>query len=234
MSARVLAIITAMLVLSFPGIILAVDPAASSPEEQRLPLYKPPKDSKPGGRVTSTTRGKQDDAPTVLALAPDHVGLSKQVQPVLYWYLSKPTNYRIEFTLVDSRAIAPVIETVLPPPHEAGIHAIRLTDFGIRLEPGMTYRWFVSVIRDPNASSRDIVAGGVLEHVTMVEALYLTEAVYGDEVHRYAEAGLWYDAIGTISELIRKNPASRGFKLQRASLLEQVGLQPVADYDATQ
>jgi hypothetical protein len=234
MRPAVVTIVSGMLALSFFSVAAALDSVPPAPADQRLPLYKPPKDSKPGGRVSSITRGKHDDAPVVLALAPDHVGLSKQVQPVLYWYLSKPTTYRIEFTLVDSRAIAPMIETVLTPPHEAGIHAIRLADYGISLEPGVTYRWFVSVIRDPNASSRDVVAGAVLEHVTLVEALYLTEAAQGDEVHRYAEAGLWYDAIRTISELIRKNPAERILKLQRASLLEQVGLKPVAEYDARQ
>ena len=53
----------------------------------------------------------------------------------------------------------------------------------------------------------------------------------GQAVFRYAEAGLWYDAIATISEMIEKTPDDRKLRKQRASLLQQVGLWEVARYD---
>jgi hypothetical protein len=167
-----------------------------------------------------------------MVLAPDHLGLTKSKLPVLYWYLSKPTELPVEFSLVDSRAIAPILEVRLPSPHEAGVHAIRLSDYKVSLVPGVPYRWFVSLIRDPEASSRDIVAGAVFEHVTMIEALFYIDAIRSHDVNGYAEAGLWYDAIRAVSELIERYPREKIFRLQRAALLEQVGLKEIAQYDS--
>jgi hypothetical protein len=144
-----------------------VTPAAVN---ETMPVYDPPKERTRGGRLSSITRGTHDQV-ALVALAPNHVGLTKHKQPNLYWYLSKPTTSPIEFTFIDSRAIAPVVETRLTPPKAAGIQAIRLADYGVSLVPGVVYRWFVALVRDPEASSRDIVAGAVLEHVDYIEAL---------------------------------------------------------------
>jgi hypothetical protein len=59
----------------------------------------------------------------------------------------------------------------------------------------------------------------------------LTEGSKGDEVHRYAAAGLWYDAIKAISDLIQAHPQMKIYRKQRASLLEQVGLKEIAESD---
>ena len=47
----------------------------------------------------------------------------------------------------------------------------------------------------------------------------------------YAEAGLWYDAIGALSRLIERNPGDAGLRAMRAGLLEQIGLPAAAAYD---
>jgi hypothetical protein len=52
-----------------------------------------------------------------------------------------------------------------------------------------------------------------------------------DAVGAYAAAGLWYDAIATLSERIAAAPADPLLRRQRAALLRQVGLQEVADWD---
>jgi len=61
-----------------------------------LPTYRPPLRGAPGGRVGGGTRGIGDEFITLLVLAPNHVGLTVQGQPTLYWYLSKPTNLRLK------------------------------------------------------------------------------------------------------------------------------------------
>ena len=217
--------------VQFPDVKAEVSETAINPA---MPLYTPPKGSTAGGRFSGSSRGPMDDSPTLMVLAPNHVGLTKNRQPTLYWYLSRPTTYSIEFTLVDSRAIAPLLEIRLNSPKSPGIHAIRLSDYGISLVPGVPYRWFVAVMRDREPSSRDVVTGAVVERVDYVEALYLTEAGRGDEVHRYAEAGLWYDAIHEICSLIQAHPQEQIYRRQRASLLEQVGLNEIANYDSKQ
>jgi len=47
----------------------------------------------------------------------------------------------------------------------------------------------------------------------------------------YAEAGIWYEALSTLSLLIKKEPRNKRFRKERASLLEQVGLERVAEYE---
>jgi hypothetical protein len=50
-------------------------------------------------------------------------------------------------------------------------------------------------------------------------------------VSRYAEAGLWYDAIDCISDLIESNPNDSLLRKQRAYLLNQINLPHVAEFD---
>ncbi|UCE54161.1 MAG: DUF928 domain-containing protein, partial [Desulfobacterales bacterium] len=47
----------------------------------------------------------------------------------------------------------------------------------------------------------------------------------------YADAGIWYDAFAEVSGLIELHPNNPAFRQQRAALLEQVGLQQIAQYD---
>jgi hypothetical protein len=195
-------------------------------------VYKPRKQSAPKGRVGGGIRG--GDGPALYVLAPDHVGYTKDEQPLLFCYLSKPTPLPLEFTFIDSRAVRPILEARLKTPVQPGIHRLSLKDYGIKLEPGVQYKWYVTLLLGPEASSRDIVAGGTIERIPFIEALaiHLSSAKNEDAVFRYAEAGLWYDAIATISDLIETAPNDRKLKKQRAALLRQVGLWEVARYDS--
>ena len=100
-----------------------------------MPEYIPPPRSAPGGRVGGSTRGA-GMTPMLSALAPDHTGMTIQEQPSLYWYLSKSTSYPIEFTIIDDRAIQPLVERRLSGPLQPGVQRLRLADYGIRLSAG--------------------------------------------------------------------------------------------------
>jgi hypothetical protein len=205
-----------------------VDPTVSAP------VYKPPVGrGLPGGRVGGGTRG--DDLTFVLsALVPNHTGLTLQEQPILYWYISKRIAGPFEFTLNDN-GIKPLIEARLDPPIEAGIHELRLADYGVRLSPGKRYSWYVTRVVDPDRRSRDILAGGTMERVESVRGLTISTVPVNlsQAPFQYAEAGLWYDAIEAISKLIDASPEDPALRKQRASLLEQAGLTEVAKYDIT-
>lgn len=197
-----------------------------------IPVYKPRRQSMPKGRVGGGIRG--GDGPALYVLAPDHVGFTKDEQPSLFWYLSKTTALPLEFTLIDSRAVKPILETRLNAPDQPGVRRISLKDLGVKLEPGVQYKWFVTLVLGPEASSKDVVVGGTIERIPFIEALsiHLASAKNGDAVFRYAEAGLWYDCIAMISEMIEKAPDDRKLRKQRASLLQQVGLWEVARHDS--
>jgi hypothetical protein len=197
-----------------------------------MPVYTPPPRGAPGGRVGGSTRGI-GTPPTLSVLAPDHTGLTTQEQPSLYWYLSKPTTYPVELTIIDNRAIQPLLERRLSGSLQPGVQRVRLADYGVRLSLGVPYRWFVALVVDPDNRSRDIIAGGAIERIAQPTELRAKLARAGKTraPYIYAEAGLWYDALSAISDLIDAAPNDPALRQQRASLLEQVDLQGIAERD---
>jgi len=201
-----------------------------------LPIYRPPLRGAPGGRVGGGTRGIGDEFITLFVLAPNHIGLTVQGQPILYWYLSKPTNLPIEVTIIEDQAIYPLLEKQISVPIQPGINCIRLADYGVFLLPGESYRWFIAAIPAADRRSKDIIAGGFIERIETPEALHakLSQADKRNFPYIYAELGIWYDTITAISELIEANPNDMNLRKQRIALLEQVGLSQVAQYEVKQ
>ena len=196
-----------------------------------VPVYTPPKRGAPGGRVGGATRGIQREVFLVSALAPDHSGFTTSEQPSLYWFISGSTSFPVELTVMDPQGVKPILETRLPAPVTAGVHRIRLSDYNVRLAPGASYRWFVSVVPDADRRSKDIMAGGTIERIEMPEGLKakLAQAPKSDLPSIYAEAGLWYDTVATISEQIEAAPQDQVIRDQRTALLSQVGLTGITE-----
>jgi uncharacterized protein DUF928 len=201
-----------------------------------LPLYKPRKGSMPRGRVDGGFRGGDKGEPVLRVLAPDHVGFTVKGEPPLYWYLSKQTSLPVEFTLVDTRAIPPIVEMSLSSPAHAGVQKVWLKDLGKSLEPGVQYLWSVSLIPDPESRSRDIMARGTIERIPFDEALMLdlVKPCKRETIYVFADKGVWYDAIACVCELIDANPHDPALRKLRASLLKQIDLNDVAEHDLKQ
>ncbi len=195
-------------------------------------MYVPPRKGAPaaGLRRGGGTRGTNKSLPMISLLAPDHVGFTLQEQPVLFWFT--PTNHNLvyEFTLIADNADAPVIETKLPSPARGGVQQIRLADYKAKLVPGERYHWSVSLVMDPDEPSANVVAKGAIERVTRdkLEQPLSGEPTKADAPKRYAEAGVWYDALMAISDLMQANPADTDLPQLQTALLEQGGLGDVA------
>lgn len=209
-------------------------PAAKMDGESSLPVYTPRNKTIPRARVGGGLRGTDGKDPEIIALVPDHVGLTVKQAPSLNWFLSKPTSLPIRFTLIDSRSVKPVHEGPIPTPAQPGVQSLNLKDLGLTLEPDIQYRWYVSAIRNPDSPSQDIVAGGVIERCEFSTCL-VEMAVDLDcdrqSVLRNAQRGFWYDAVSCLCDLIKTNPEDASFRRMRASLLKQVGLNGVAEWD---
>ena len=110
---------------------------------------------------------------------------------------------------------------------------MRLADYNIRLAPGVAYKWSVSLITDPTQHSRDIVTAGTIERIDLPNELrnQLRHADKRTSARLYAMAGLWYDTIATLSELIDAIPQDALLRRQRATLLDQEGLTEAGAYD---
>jgi uncharacterized protein DUF928 len=203
--------------------------------EQTMPHYRPGM-HRPKSRIEGTTRGIESNELLVLPLVPDHVGLTIAGQPVLYWYLSKATTSPIIFVLVDARSVEVVHDVTLSPQPQPGVQLVRLTDLGIVLEHNVQYRWYITVVTDGQSPSRDIVSGGMIERIrpeSILSPLPAPDSTIA-AVRFYAENGLWYDALASISDLISSAPKDRLLRRQRAALLQQVGLQEPAEWDLRQ
>ena len=217
-----------------PSPVAGEQATIQNPIPPTMPLYKPRARGPSRGRVDGGFRGGQEGEPVLKVLAPaDHVGETVKKRPALYWFLSSPTPYPIVFTLEDAHQYKPVVERTLPAPTRVGIQMIRLADFEDMLEEQVQYRWHISIVVDPESRSKDIHAMGLIERRPYTEDLFLNTTCKDprDAICLYADAGLWYDAIAVISDLILAHPKDRVLRLQRAALLDQIGLPDVAEFD---
>ncbi len=241
--------IAAVISLSALGLLILISPTGSEEKKETkqphrvesqpqpppttgaVPVYKPPLRGAPGGRLGGGTRGSEREVFVLSVLAPDHTGLTANDQPSLYWFISNVASSPVELTVVDPRAVKPVLDTLIAPPIQPGVHRIRLADYGVRLAPGVAYRWFVAVVPDSDHRSKDILAGGTIERVELPEGLRakLAQAGKTDRPFLYAAAGFWYDAVAALSELIETTPDDPVFRGQRAALMAEVGLPDLAE-----
>jgi hypothetical protein len=213
--------------LSLPGQALhAAEPVAAG-----FPIYKPPLRGTPAARVGGGTRGEGDDAPAVYVLAPEHAGLTSQPQPVLYWYLSRAVKAEYEFVLIAEADYEPLVEIMLTGVESAGIQRIALADLGVSLQPDVQYQWSVAIVVDKQQRSGDILASGMIEYHQPPDAMMtrLANAQGEERIRHYAGAGLWYDALQSLDEQILAQRESTRLRQVRVSLLEQVGLDTVAE-----
>jgi hypothetical protein len=208
-------------------------PAGAGPRAPApVPVYVPPEVGSPLGRVGASTRGAGRQA-TLQLLAPDHLGVTTAEGPTLYWYLAQPTKTRIDLTISDESSVEPLLDLELPTPATAGIHALRLSDHGVRLAPDANYQWSVSLVPDPAQRSKDFVVSAWIRRSAPAATLRdrIAAATSEGRAFVFAESGVWYDAIEAASAQIASDPGNPTLRLQRAALLEQVGLSDVAAYD---
>jgi len=213
-------------------------PAKAAAGDQ-APLYQPPKKITPRARVGGELRGTEGTDPEVVALVPDHVGITSNRAPVLNWFISKTTSHQVLFTLSDTKQVRPIYEGPVATPSKDGIYSIKLKALGLTLEPGAQYRWYVSVVRNPSSPSNDIVGGGIIEPWEMSDALTFDvrlckeqndkESIEG--IVQNARNGFWYDAMGCLCNLIDAYPTDPDLRRLRARLLKDVGLNGVAEWD---
>lgn len=205
---------------------LAMTAQAQQSAAPSAPIYKPPLRGAPGGRVGGAARGTGREEFILSVLAPDHTGLTTRDQPALYWFISRPTSSPVEVTVVDPNATDPLLETQLKPPIAAGIHRIKLSDYNVSLKPGVAYQWYVSVVPDSQRRSKDILAGGSVERVTPPADVSskLAQAPKNDAAAAYADAGIWYDAVAALLDMLESSPKDAGLLAQRNALLRQAGI----------
>jgi hypothetical protein len=236
----------ALLTITFPSErnLTAADPAESpaapviaeaspAPAPTKL-LYKPPAGA--GNiptRVSGGARGGNEIDTVLLPLVPDHVALTTQAQPSLFWFQSKSAKAKFELAVVEPKNPKPLLSLNSPDADKPGIHRIKLARYKVELKPDVAYEWSVAIVPDPENRSKDVIAKGVIKRINP-PAYLASQVEKGDDLARasaYAQAGIWYDALDAISNAIEASPNDSSLREQRAALLKQVGLPEAAALD---
>ena len=94
----------------------------------------------------------------------------------------------------------------------------------------------MALVPDANQRSQDVLTGGTIERIAPSEALQAQLQQGGKTAlpQIYAQAGVWYNAVEALSDLIDAAPQDTSLRQQRAALFEQVGLTEAAAYDRQQ
>ena len=203
-----------------------------SPAAKKI-QYRVPAADQPAVRINSMVRGESGSQPILSVLAPEHIGLTLKEQPSLFWFQSELADKNFELTMVERKKPKPVLEVKILDPKNSGIHRLRLTDHKIKLAFNVEYEWTVALIAGPEKRSADVISRGAIKRIIPSDGLSakLKKADKTELPFLYAEEGIWYDSVESLSDLIDEHPNEPNLRQLRADLLSQVGLNQAADYE---
>jgi len=210
----------------------AKDGGAATPARHASLKYTAPKNATAGTRIDGDggSRGGGGKQPSLYVLAPNHTALTTQAQPSLFWYQSKPAGTRFELTVIEPKKPKPLLKVGSDKADQAGIHRLLLGKYNVTLTPGVTYRWTIALVPDQANRSQDVVAWGTIQRTEpdaeFVAALASAQGL--DKAALYAGKGFWYDALEAVTNAIDAAPKDKDLRLQRATLLDQAGLNDAA------
>jgi hypothetical protein len=185
-------------------------------------VYIPPRRGAPRARVGAGGVRGSAALPRPLALAPDHIGLTVSASPSLFWHIDAALGRDAEliFTLIDDLTTEPLAEITLDDPGGAGIQRLRLSKYGVQLEPEVEYTWSIALVPDAEQRSNDVVSLGFIRRVARPDGF----AAETSDAAAFAEAGIWYDALEALSDAVDADPADGNLRSLRSSLLRQAQL----------
>lgn len=170
----------------------------------------------------------------LIPLAPNHPGFTVRASPVLCSILigKAAADRTVKFTLMDSRKNRPDLEVQLPSSFLStgrdSLRCVDLKDYNIKLEPEIEYRWFISIVRNPESRAQDIVAGGAIERCDFSDCIFPDlETCTKVMVVELARAGIWYDSVSCLCQLIKANPDDQGLSRMLGNLLSMGGVQGI-------
>lgn len=230
-------LLTTSLLLAHAPALTAAEPAAPAaagatpPVKRSLLKYTPPKTGGSGARIDGDggSRGSGDKLPSLYVLAPNHTALTTREQPSLFWYQTAAAKMRFELTLTEPKNPQPLLK-VATDKADGGIHRVSLAKHRVTLKPGVAYKWTIAWVPDPANRSQDVIASGTIQRIAPDAKLTAALAdVKGlDKAAVYAQHGIWYEALETVSNEIDAAPKNKALRAQRAALLDQAGLKDAA------
>jgi len=205
---------------------------AAAKKPKRSMLFKAPLRGAPLARVGGGIRGAEGEEIVFSVLNPDQTGLTTKEQPSLYWYQSRPAM-DMEFELTLNSGDETLLEFRLSQAPDVGVQKLDLAALHISLEPDVSYEWVVALIADPYDRAKDITSSAFIKRVSLSQELHgkLQAEDRAQHPYIYAEEGIWYDALESLSLTVEASPNDQSLLLERIELFDQVGLSKVADQE---
>lgn len=205
---------------------------ASTPPARSKFRYVPPHRRSPKSTQITGSRGCNESGPAqpvslTLLVPNDHDGLTTSGHPTFFWHVSAPVL--MTFALTERGVVQPLIEQQIQPP-AAGIIQVPMPKELPELVPDREYRWSVTLVCNPARPSADAFIHTWIKRVPVTpELTQQLTATTSEREHAltYAQAGLWYDALGAISTAYAANPNDQSILEDRLLLLDQAGLSQV-------
>lgn len=205
--------------------------------------FTPPRRGIPVNRQGGATRGAdcyEGDA-SVTALVPaSKLGATAMAYPTIFWYMPKSSASKVELVVRDSQerdlysTNYPLAKSedgwVVGSPGIMSFSLPALANFSpLALE--QEYHWLLRLTCPADSpglydSSNDVVIGGGMMRVKPDPTLTqkIQQATPKERVALYANAGLWYETVGTLVELRRTRPNDPELAQAWNKLLNSVGL----------
>ncbi|MGL5195201.1 MAG: DUF928 domain-containing protein [Chroococcales cyanobacterium] len=199
----------------------------------------------PGRRIGGGSRGCSviADGPTghaLTALVPETtMGLTLEAYPTFFWYLPATSATAVEFVLMDEKGEKVIYETTFQTKGEAGIVSLNLPENASLppLEINDNYRWYFSIICNPEDRAADIYVQGWVRRVEASAGLTEQLASTTSDIERvqvYARNGIWHEAISVLAQLRRSNPNNVDIRREWQELITSVQLENVAEVPLVQ
>lgn len=201
---------------------------------QQVLAQKASREGLPGRRVGGGTRGECPiEAKRLTALVPENnLGLTVADYPTFFFYVPEsPIPKTVEFVLLDD-GDRQVYETSFMTAGTGGVINLSLpVNAGLPpLTIGKNYHWYFSVVCNPVNRAEDIFVEGWVQRVELdpILAIKLDKASMQERVNLYAAAGLWHEAITTLTNLRRDRPNDPTMIANWIQLLQSVELDTIA------
>jgi hypothetical protein len=211
--------------------ILLIVPAAAEQDVSDL-MFVFPADA-PRAKRSGASRNPVPNAPTVIFFAPaEKLGFTSKAQPVVYWYLSKPTDRAVTLAVNDPAKRSTLVETTLPGPHKAGIHKFDLAQVGepgspVNLEPDVEYELVVEVLLDAVRPARNSSATAKIQRRMAPDMSRIIDPV--DLARAYRKATVWFDFLDALYAAVAKPERSPDLVRRYQETLEAEGFEFRAD-----
>jgi hypothetical protein len=234
---------------------VVVSQATGSPIRFVPPVTKNPRTSQGAGSRGGCEQSSvpAEDLVTLLIPSKDYIGQTTSSHPTFFWYLSKSVSLPMQFTLRESGVSQPLYQKQIDSP-QPGIIQLEIPQDRKELVPGKIYGWSVTLVCNSKRPSLNPFFFSWIERVPTTPALeqklalgtsnsntptqrVLSEKSSGDRhsllktmrerASIYAQAGLWFDALATLSKAQSANSHESFVREDFLSLLNQVGLTEV-------